>query len=1399
MESKDILGTVGVFEEGRELLAYLLEEEGIEAPRLQRIVPRTNREEVPLSFSQRRLWFVHQLDPDSACYNEPTAVRLVGRLNMDVFERCVNEIIKRHEILRAIFAAVEGVVVQAIRETINLTLPVVDLREFSTEERDAEIRRLALEEFQKPFDLSQGPLLRVKLIRTAEEEHVLLLTAHHIIFDGWSIGVFFDELAALYGAFCGDRPSPLSALPIQYADYAYWQRKFLEDQVLETHFAYWKEKLGGSLPVLELPTDRPRPAIQTTRGARHYISFPKSLAEALKALSQREEATLFMTLLAAFQTLLYRYTEQDDILVGSPVAGRNWAEVEPLIGCFLNTVVFRTDLSGNPSFRELLRQVRQVATEAYAHQEFPFEQLVEKLHPERDMSRNPLFQVMFVIQNSHQRKFPGLSMTPLRLDRGAAPFDLILSIDETAEELDGWWEYNTDLFDDATIRRFASHFRTMLEGATANPNQRLSDLPLLSRDEEHQVLVKWNQTRVDYPKAACLHHLFEVQVERTPEAVSVVFENEQLTYCELNHRSNQLAHYLQKLGVKPDVLVGICLERSLEMVVGLLGVLKAGGAYVPLDPEYPKERLAFMIEDSGVSVLLTQQRLGACLPEHKSRVIYLDRDWESIAQENRDNSISQVNSHSLAYVIYTSGSTGQPKGVMIPHRAICNHMFWMQDQFPLTADDRVVQKTPFSFDASVWEFYAPLIAGGRLIIARPASHRDCAYLIDLITRQQVTVLQLVPSLLQLILNEKEFDNCSSLRRVFCGGEILSTDLVKRFFERSTADLHNLYGPTEASIDATFWICRQDREQRNVPIGRPISNVQVFVLDSRLKAVPIGVPGELHIGGVGLARGYWNRPELTREKFIPNPFSSEPSACLYKTGDVARYRPDGSLEFLGRIDQQIKLRGFRIELGEIEGVLSQHPKILTSVVMIREDSFGDKRLVAYVVPVQWKPPAVTEQYPTARENVLIVREDNKGENDLAPHIAAGREPAPSMGELCKYLRQKLPEYMVPSAFVFLDCLPLTPNGKVDRKTLPSPDWNRSEVQGTYIAPRDAIEVQLTKIWEKVLGHGPIGNRDNFFELGGHSLLATQVIHQIRKVFERTVPVTVLFQAPTVEQLAAVLRNECPLKDWASLVPLQIHGSNPPFFFLAGRSHFGDQLGLEQPVYRVVYQDLDRDRPFDRIEDMASHSIISVRKMQPNGPYYLGGHAVGGMVGFEMAQQLLRDGERVALLALCECWVEPPRSRESRARRIWHKGRYHFRRARRLGTKQGLTDIVQNLKEKHGSAGFKHRIALTQIEQESRAAAFAAMSRYVPQVYSGRIALIRCSDRRPLWRDSDPLDGWGNLALGGVEVYEVPGRHVEIYRPPNVAILANALNNVLHKARGRIQTKQTVWVDSTVSIG
>nr|MDZ8007541.1 amino acid adenylation domain-containing protein [Nostoc sp. DedSLP05]MDZ8097380.1 amino acid adenylation domain-containing protein [Nostoc sp. DedSLP01] len=1039
-------------------------------------------EELPLSYAQQRLWFLDQFEPNSAVYNIPVALRLVGNLNRAALEQSLIEIIHRHEALRTNFITVDGKPIQVIHTQTNWTVSVLEWQHLAPSEQEIATQQLAEQQAIQPFDLAKEALIRATLVVLNQTEHILLVCMHHVVSDGWSMGVFIRELAALYNAYSQGQPSPLAPLPIQYADFAIWQREWLQGDVLQTQLMYWQQQLKDAPALLSLPTDRPRPAVQTFAGANQEFALSVDLTRKLTKLSQQQGCTLFMTLLAAYNTLLYRYTGQTDILVGSPIANREHSEIEGLIGFFVNTLVMRTDLLGNPSFTELLGRVREMAMDAYAHQELPFEMLVEALQPERNLSHPPLFQVMFVLQNAPTSgvEIADLTINSLPTQNKTAKFDLTLLMYNSPAGLAGVWEYNTDLFDASTIERMAVHFQTLLEGIVANPEERISQLPLLTQVEQQQLLVEWNDTQVDYPFDKCIHQLFEQQVEKTPQSVAVVFKDQSLSYRELNERANQLAHHLQRLGVGPEVLVGVCVERCVEMVVGLLGILKAGGAYVPLDPEYPPERLAYMLEDSQVKVLLTQEKLVTLLAQSQAQQVCLDTNWSDISQASTENPDSKVLPQHLAYVIYTSGSTGKPKGAMNTHQGVCNRLLWMQQAYQITPDDSILQKTPFSFDVSVWEFFLPLITGARLVVAQPGEHRDSANLVKLIAQQQITTLHFVPSMLQVFLEEQTLESCTSLRQVFCSGEALPKELVERFFARIGCSLHNLYGPTEAAIDVTYWQCQPNSELLTVPIGRPIANTQIYILDENLQPVPLGVTGELYIGGVGVARGYFNRPELTQEKFIPNPFAGKGSERLYKTGDLARYLTDGNIEYLGRTDNQVKIRGFRIELGEIEAVLSQYSYIQASCVIAREDIPGNKSLVAYIV--------------------------------------SQKERTPSVAELRSFLKQKLPEYMVPNTFVLLESLPLTSNGKVDRRALPKPELDSTLLE-KFVAPRTPVEEMLAQIWAEVLKLNQVGIHDNFFELGGDSILSIQIISRAK---QKGLQLTLkqLFGYQTIAELATV---------------------------------------------------------------------------------------------------------------------------------------------------------------------------------------------------------------------------------------------------------------------------------------
>ncbi len=1104
---------------------------GLEVPSIKP-VPRDD--DLPLSFAQQRLWFLDQLEPGTSLYNIPMAVRLTGHLDVAALEQSLNEIVRRHEALHTIFLTVDGRPVLTVVPGLTIPVPVVNLAHLPEAERETEALRRAAMEAERHFDLAQGPLLRVTLLQLGEEEHIALLVMHHIVSDGWSMGILIEELAVLYDAFSSGKPSPLPELPIQYTDFGYWQRNWLQGEVLEAQFAYWRQQLAELPPLLELPADRPRSAVQSWRGATQTFDLSSGLTEKLKVLSLEEGATLFMTLLAAFQTLLYRYTGQEDISVGTPIANRNQAEIEGLIGFFVNTLVMRTDLRGEPTFREVLRRVRDVALGAYAHQDLPFEMLVDALQPERDMSHTPLFQVMFVLQNAPLKaaELPSLGLSPVEIDTGVTMFDLTLTMVENADGLIGTVTYHTDLFDAARIQRMIEHLQLLLASIVANPDQPISHLPLLTGEEQRRLLVEWNDTEVEYPLDQCVHQFFEAQVKRTPNALAVIFEGEALTYRELNRRANQLAHYLQKLGVEPEMPVGICVERSPEMIVGLLGVLKAGGAYVPLDPAYPKERLVFVQQDTQMPVLLTQEQLVRGLPRDGIKVVCLDTDWELIARQSEENPVSRVIPENLVYVIYTSGSTGKPKGVLITHRNVA-HLLGSRIAYYHPSPGSFLLLSSISFDSSIPGIFGTLCQGGTLVLPQQDLERDPPQLIELIARNRISHVVCLPSLYALLLDQANPRPLVSLQTVIVAGESCSRDLIAHHYELLPhTSLFNEYGPTEGTVWCSVYKSQSEGLTTQVPIGRPVANTQIYLLDSHLQPVPVGVPGELHIGGVGLGRGYLNWPNLTAEKFIPNPFSDKPGTRLYKTGDLACYLSNGNIEFLGRTDYQVKVRGFRIELGEIEAVLGQHPALRDVVVVAREDTPGDKRLVAYVV----------------------LRE----------------KPAPTIKELRSFLKERLPEYMIPSAFVVLDVLPLTPNGKVNRRALPAPDQTRPDLGSAHAAPETHQEEILTNIWSNLLNIEQVGIYDNFFELGGDSILGIQVIARANQAGLRLSPKH-LFQYPTIHGLAQMAGTAAVIQAEQGLVtgPVSLTPIQHWFFerHLLKPHHWNTSMFLE------VWQSLD----------------------------------------------------------------------------------------------------------------------------------------------------------------------------------------------------------------------------------
>jgi amino acid adenylation domain-containing protein len=1313
---------------------------GLAAPPLVP-VPRGGR--LPLSFAQQRLWFIDQLEPDSPLYNMPLALRVEGPLAAAHLVWSLTEVVRRHEALRTVFAAVEGMPEQVVLPPAPFALPVVDLSALRRAARDAQALALTGEEAGRAFDLTQGPLLRGALLRLDADDHVALLTLHHIAGDGWSLGLLVKEVSALYAAAAASRPSPLPELPVQYADFAAWQRSWLTGEVLEQEVSYWSRRLAGLPPLLELPTDRPRPAVQTFRGASRPLALPAELTQQIRTFSQGAGATPFMVLLAGFQVLLARYGSQRDFAVGAPIAGRNRAEVEELIGFFVNTLVLRANLAGDRGFRELLGQVRETSLAAHLHQDVPFEKLVEELAPERSLAYAPLFQVMLVLQNTPAESLDlqGLHMRRMEADGAVARFDLTLALEERDGRLLGGIEYATDLFDGATIDRFASHFERLLAAAVATPETSILSLPLLGGAERQELLRQGRGPVAERPSRAFLHEMIAAQALRTPDRTALVAGGERLTYRELMARSGSLARELSARGVGPDVVVALFLERSVELVVALLAVLGAGGAYLPLDLSHPGERLSFLLGDARAGLLLTAERLLPDLPETAARVLFLETLSGSGAAEAPE--AAALEPDNLAYVLYTSGSTGRPKGVAVTHRGLANYLLWAADAYPVGEGAPV--HSPMGFDLTVTSLYLPLIAG-RSVTLLPEEQGGQG-LAAALAGGGFGLLKVTPAHLEVLgrlVPPAQAAECGSVFVI--GGEPLSAEQLA-FWRTHAPDtrLINEYGPTETVVGCTFHeVTAEDGATGAVPIGRPIANVEIQLLDPELHLVPVGVPGELYIGGAGVCRGYLNRLDQTAERFVPDPSGSEPGARLYRTGDLVRWTAAGNLELLRRLDDQVKVRGFRIELGEIEAALSRHPGVRGAAVLVREDIPGDRRLVAYV---------------------------------------AGAVPS---ADLRQHLRGQLPEYMVPSVLELLDELPLTANGKIDRRALPAP--GRSAPPG-LVAPRTPVEEILVEIWREVLGVESVGVEDNFFERGGHSLLAVSLMFQIEKRFGRSLPLAALFEHPTLAALADLLSQERWLRPRSHLAMLQPSGDREPFFCVhpVGGNvlcyvDLARRLGPEQPVHAL--QSLDPapggERPAS-IEEMAAVYLRELTRVQPRGPYRLGGWSMGGLVAFEMARQLKREGQPVELVALID--TPPPAAEPGRAPdEVELVAELAGDIARMLGrqveiARQELEPLTLTGKLEHvaviaRAAGLVPRdFGLAQILPlfETFAANLRASRSYVAGPYSGSVTAWFSEETRALL-PPERLDGWSRLTLGGVETAILPGGHYDLLRHPMVEVLA-----------------------------
>ena len=1322
----------------------------------------------PLSHAQQRLWFLEQLEGTLTAYNIPRAWRIRGSLDIESLRKALEAIVLRHEPLRTIFKHDGTIPVQIVKQIGRFDLPVLDLLNFDPRVKETQLEQSILSEISRAFDLTCDVMLRAKLLKLGDNEHELLLTMHHIASDGWSIDVLSRELSVLYHHFLETPDGPtddvtglLDPLPVNYIDYTLWQRENLSERRIEGLLEYWREELQG-LPALELPTDRPRPSTTSYQGSSIEVKLPEGLISKLESLCSSEQVTLQMLLLAAFESLLYRYSHQEDFAIGIPFAGREDSQLEDLIGFFVSTLVIRADLSGEPTFQELLSRVRQKSLAAYDHQALPLQVLLAELQPERHLSRPPLFQVMFQLLNRNEAglTLQGLEVTDEDHGSNRVKFDLELHLSRHTGDISGAFYYSTDLFDSESIQRMALHYVRILESIAANPNQKVSQLEILTKQERTELLDSFNDTAKDYPRDLCVHELFEQQVQRTPDAVALVFEDQQLTYAELNARANRLARHLRSQGVGIETPVGMCLERSLDLVVSILGILKAGAMYVPLDAEYPKERTLHMIENTNTYLVLTQRSV-------LNRINYLPNPLciEEVAETSCRGleiceSLPKVSIQSIAYVIHTSGSTGIPKGVAVSQSSLVNLLSWADGVLFTDVETALMGVAPATFDISLAEFLAPLLTGKTTVFTSKEIARDPTALIEQIALQNNCVVQATPatwvSLLDIGWNGR------GCRTAVSTGEALPASVRSKLLQLDLRVL-DLYGPTETTIWSTY---REVHGTDNYScIGRPIANTQVYVLDSSKQLVPRGIPGELYIGGDGLARGYLNRPDLTAERFVPNPFSQSPISRLYRTGDLCRWRADGNLEYLGRIDHQVKLRGFRIELGEIESVLANHSSIAQCVVILREDRPGDKRLVAY-------------------------------------YIASG-ETLPSIAQLREHLQASLPEYMIPSAFVLLDALPLTASGKIDRRGLPAPDLKDIDAQEHYTPPRNGIEEQLVEIWQEVLGINQIGIHANFFALGGHSLLAVRLFARIEKAFGRKLPLAILFRRGTIEHLAEILAEPSRQTEIATVLPLQTTGDGRPLFLMPT---IGGGALVSRPLFELLdgrfpifglqialeLQNLDQVRDF---RAMAGGIVTALRRFQPHGPYAIAGFSFGGMMAYEVACQLTELGEQVDLLAI----IDTGPSRRGLRPRWSHRWKQALRiganvpswireECRNFSAEQVTLRIRRKLRQFYrqlasrgqGKIQFDDIFNLGRIPLQNRELAqalYEGFRDYIPRPYSGKLTLIRARTG-PLLRGRTPDLGWSRF-VGHVDIRTIPGNHETIFHPPHVTELARQLS-VLVKA-------------------
>lgn len=1306
-------------------------------------------------------------------YCVPSVFRLKGVLDIAKLESAFAILIQRHNILRTRFRFEGHELLQLVDASSTFQLSKVPADANAPLAKESEIDQQIQQDILQPFRLDQDSSVRATLIRVGPDEHRLVLALHHIYTDGWSMAVFCRELSLVYNALVESRNPELPSLAVQYADYAVWQKERVRRQELASQIHYWKRKLAG-FSTLELPTDRPRPITPTHKGGHRIHSLPVALSRSLKELSQQSGVTLFMTLVAGFVAFLHRYTGQTDILLGTPNAGRSRSELEGLIGFFVNTLILRSDVSGNPSFRDLLLRVREEVLDALSNAEVPFERIVEELAPNRDERSHPLFQVLIVLENTPEAalNLTNLATSEIPLETHGSKFDLSLSVKDTGSQLRISWDYNSDLFDEATIQRMAQHFSTLLEGLSAQPDLPVSAHLLQTESERLQQLEASKGPEITAAPYLSIDRWFEQQADRTPDAMALVYLGQHLSYRELDEKANQLAHQLVRWKSTDAGVVAICLDRSLEMVIAIFATLKAGLAYVAIDPEYPAERIRWMLQDSKPIVVLTQKKHLPILAADGPRRLCMDQEEAALSSFSKNRLGLSNSAEHLAYVLYTSGSTGHPKGAMIPHGAIANHMRWILRVYPMDSSDALLQKTSFSFDASVWEFFAPLLSGGRLVLAAPGGHRDPDYLIQCIRENQITILQLVPSFLRVLVSHDAFSSCTSLRRVFSGGEILTAELVEAFYRKlQNTTLHNLYGPTEATIDSTAYDCPRESQSDPVPIGWPIDNASCYIVDSHLNLVPTGVPGELLIGGAGLALGYWNQPTLTAEKFIPHPFDNTPGLRVYRTGDRCRFRSDGQIEFLGRLDHQVKIRGSRIELGEIELALRAQVGVMDAAVNAEGVTSEDKQLVAYVVIA-----------PNARLTHTDLRS--------------------KLGTL-------LPGHMIPARFRKVAALPLTPSGKLDRNALASALSTELESGNGSREPSNAMERKILEIWKKLLAREDIGIQDNFFELGGHSLIAVKLFSELEAVTGKHLPLATLFRAPTIELFARLLNASDWETSWSSVVPIRKGGSRLPFFCAHGIGgnileylDIAKYMDDSQPFYGIQAVGLDgKTPPLESVEAMAEHHLKLIQSIQPEGPVLLGGASFGGMVAYEIAQRLRLQGRKVGLLVLFDTnapGYPKPLPHIAGWRKKWNRIRYRFQlhwqnfllsspsdkwnyvktKSRIYGKRIFSRRRLANLRRRVQSKFSKDKATLPSVLKSVGEASVVAALAYRPSPYPGKVTLFRATEQQEGYYEDRNL-GWGAYVSGEIEVHDIPGHHGAIVHEPRVRVLAQHLKECLAK--------------------